>query len=853
VRHPTSRGARPFPLDGAASTSILALAALALLSAAAASQGSPTLLHTPSVVLHSDQPIATGDIDGDGHLDLVCHRTLLSPPVLAVHRGDGLGGFLPAVTTSVLPALPQQLSTGDFDGDGRSDVAFLVKPAPAVQVLQGASDGTLVAPQTLTLAQSGPVRHLVICDATGDGLLDIVAAQAGTNRLSLFVGGGDGSFVAPPTELIAALDVRFLASGDVDGDGDEDLVLTSGPFLSPVTAVMWGQGHGTFDLPVSVPGTRAKAVADLDGDGRDDLVAHGYGEMEEGVWSWDPGQGFTVAPIEALLPEDEQRAIAAGDLDRDGVEELLLAYDEGHLDVFAAVGGGPFEVIRSFDVGTVPTSLHTLDLNQDGDIDVVAGGVVATVLTGQGDGELEPGFAVPAHADDMAVADMTGDELPDVVTVAWAGGPAWLHRGLPGGGLGTPEAVDVGGATGEVLLLELTGDGIVDILTAGSQALALAAGHGDGSFDPPVITLLQPGTIRQVVPAEFGGDDLVDLAVLRSDPLTFDKHHVSILINGGGRWVETDGAEIAPPGLSAYEFRAADVDGDLDTDLVAHGEFGVLRVFLNEPGGFQPGVVLPVTMSSFELADVDADGDTDILSRHDDVQVRLGDGTGQFAAPTTYVVPDLGASTMLAQDLDRDGFPDLVVTSRADLPDPDTDKVSVALGLGDGSFGPFAHWALGDTAYHLHAADMNQDGATDLVLRLNYQALVIVENGQGPWTSLGHSLAGSAGWSRLEGFGPLTPGSPVTLRASNGPPFAPAVLIAGPTAIFAPFKGGVLVPLPVLVQPLGALDAEGSLQVGSTWPANMPPGASFAMQIWRPEPGAPSGFAATTAIRGTTP
>jgi hypothetical protein len=129
---------------------------------------------------------------------------------------------------------------------------------------------------------------------------------------------------------------------------------------------------------------------------------------------------------------------------------------------------------------------------------------------------------------------------------------------------------------------------------------------------------------------------------------------------------------------------------------------------------------------------------------------------------------------------------------------------------------------------------------------------MVIENGEGPWSKLGHSLAGAEGWSRLQGFGPLTPGSSATVRVSNGQGGSLAILIAGLGQLLAPFKGGVLVPQPTLIVPLGPLDATGTRQVSGLWPASMPLDASYALQVWRPEAGAPSGFAATTAILGTT-
>jgi hypothetical protein len=388
--------------------------------------------------------------------------------------------------------------------------------------------------------------------------------------------------------------------------------------------------------------------------------------------------------------------------------------------------------------------------------------------------------------------------------------------------------------------------------------VAVAAGHGDGAFDPPLLATL-PEQILQAVVAPFGGDALPDVAVLLADAGRDTGRLVHALENVRGQMVHVASQSLSPPGTHVLDFQPADVDSDGDVDLISAwfgGEWfpGFLRVYEKVPQGYAPGLVIQLGTGEFTAQDLDADGDVDLAvvgDLHNKLSILLGDGVGGFSAPT-FLTAYYVIRPPMFHDLDGDGRLDLIQPAFSAGQQIDG-QIKVALGQGGGAFSPFGGWVLGSRPSAVQAADMNADGQPDLVIGHESGLLAIVENGNQPWSNLGHSLAGPAGWSRLEGFGPLTPGSSVTLRASNGPPFAPAILIAGPSAISLPFKGGVLVPLPVLVQPLGLLDAEGALQISGTWPADMPPNASFAMQVWRPEAGAPVGFAATTAIRGTTP
>ena len=812
-----------------------------------AAQSPPAdLLVPPAFHLSTGDPFVTGDANADGHVDIIYHRFFPAPKSLAVVLGDGLGGFGPAIPTSIAPVVPRLLRGGDLDHDGDTDLAYIVDGTATMQVRLSLGDGSFSEPVTLPMAHAGVAFRLLVCDATGDGHLDLVASQEGTNRFTLYVGVGDGTFASPPSEIIAYAGAGLAASGDLDGDGNLDLACIGGLFVGGEHNVLFGTGGGAFGPPQPAGcnfGQPPLAVADLTGDGRDDFAP--VNASGHAVLSWS-GSGLVTKPIDLPYPSPEQTTAATGDLDRDGLAELLLADTNGRL-VVVRPSGDEFEVSAEFGVERFPKDLHVVDIDEDGGMDVLSLREMVSVRSGQGDGSLQPMYMLAGTAADMAVGDVTGDGFSDVVCVLGAGHPAQLLRGQLGGGLSPAPPLDLGPEPDQVWLLDATGDGQLDLLTSGGSTIAVAAGRGDGSFGPPLLSPVA-GDIEHAEVAPFGGDALPDLAVLLDDVGVGQPSFVHVLVNSGGSFVAVESTSVSPPGGTASTFAAADVDGDLDTDLIVSWGGGYLRVFIRQPLGYEPGFLVEQTvLGPISAADLDRDGDVDIaLEAPPGVVIRSGDGAGDFSAVSTVTIPALQRFELA--DLDADGWLD-IVGSRWNL----NSELAVVLARPGGGFGTYGSWGVGAFALFTRSADINRDGKPDVVVALDQSRLAVVENGTGPWSKLGHSLGGAEGFSRLQGFGPLTPGSPVTVRISNGQAGSPAILVAGLSQILAPFKGGVLVPQPTLVVPLGVLDEAGARQVSGLWPTTMPHDASYSLQVWRPEAGAPSGFGATTAIEGMTP
>jgi hypothetical protein len=229
--------------------------------------------------------LATGDLDGDGKLDLVA--TVVDPfsgtTYVEVGWGRGDGTFSPGFTyAAVYGVEAYSLALADFDGDNKLDL--VLGGYPTTWVLLGYGNGYFHEPRDL-----GPAAwNLTVADFNADGKPDL--ATTGSDTVSVLLGNGDGSFqTARP--FTAAF--GFLTAADVKGDRGLDLVLGSGN-------VLLGTGDGNFGPPITTAATGGSpTLADFDGDGRPDVaVASGLNKVtvlrNDGAWSIDDPPSVSI-------------------------------------------------------------------------------------------------------------------------------------------------------------------------------------------------------------------------------------------------------------------------------------------------------------------------------------------------------------------------------------------------------------------------------------------------------------------------------------------------------------------------------------------------------------------------------
>lgn len=294
----------------------------------------------------SPHAVVAVDVDNDSDLDLVVTRKNVNDIQILVNGG---GSFSLGATTAVGGLLPRAIAAEDLDGNGFADVVTSNRDSNDISVLLNTS-GTYAA--AVTYAVAAEPRGLTLGDFNGDLLHDIAVAGNDDRMVDVLINTGSGAF-GPPSGLSVGPDVRpdGVASGDLDGDGDMDIVAASSDVLLDVVSVFLNTGSGSFDPVVEYPvgGTNPGGivVADLDVDGRPDVATANQDSADLSALPGLGGGAFGTSvdsPV-GLTPE----VVVTHDLDRNGSLDLVTVNRDSNTvsvllnQVSAVIFGDDFE------------------------------------------------------------------------------------------------------------------------------------------------------------------------------------------------------------------------------------------------------------------------------------------------------------------------------------------------------------------------------------------------------------------------------------------------------------------------------------------------------------------------------
>jgi hypothetical protein len=517
------------------------------------------------------------------------------------------------------------------------------------------------------------------------------------------------------------------------------------------------------DYDLGLP-TQAVLAADLDGDGDADVAVsadHGGCDRVAGRVKVLFNQGGVLRAEGDYGVDREPTALLAADLDGDGKLDLVTVnwadYCRGlprpwpsSVSVLLNRGGGAFSEAVTYQVGTGPVQAEPLDVDNDGDLDLITAnrgsedpsaadyGSTVSVLKNDGRAGFETAAEIPIAGmacgpQALATADWNRDGFVDLAT-----GTGSLLINAGDGTFEQQAYASFGADCGRLLACDLDRDGAVDLVVGTSNVVLVFRNREASSFDGPVELGSFGNTPHQLLQADLNQDGAPDLVVASIDP-------PSAFLNDG---TAQFGDPIRLPFSDRFRVLAHDLDGDADLDLISVA--GTAMVALNEGDGHFPSseqYFADDGIGPIAVADISGDGRPDLVGgtgsgvavirnegdgafhaimggAHDEWLLR-GSGTTVVAADfdgdgveelaTDAAVPEVWVENWLATgDFNEDGFPDLLTWGRRSWEEP-FEIFKVYCNDGQGSFGDcFADSEPAVSGTSLAVGDVNGDGHLDV-------------------------------------------------------------------------------------------------------------------------------------------
>lgn len=408
-------------------------------------QGNFSLVQLVNTDNTSGMAIAAVDFDEDNDLDILA-ASASDDKVAWYENTDGQGDFgsqniLIAGTRSV-----GAIQVADLDNDNDLEILFVSSWSDKVAWYENLDNQGGFANQKIITTNADNAEDIKIADIDNDGDMDVVSASRFDNKIAWYENlDGQGNFGQQQVISTSVNQAFFLNVGDIDGDGNIDIVTAS--HSMGTSTLMWFKnldGQGNFGSEQIIPTNSTSYILhvglnDVDNDGDIDLMAS-MSEANRVFWFENTdGQGTFASPqIATHTTELRPNHTHMGDIDNDGDKDLIVSVSSANRIVsYKNIDGqGTFSERQIVTTSTnLPSRVHTADIDNDGDMDIISSsfldGKIAWYENLDGQGTFGPQQIISLNVlnvNSIYVADFDGDGDVDVLSASAQSGKITWHK-----------------------------------------------------------------------------------------------------------------------------------------------------------------------------------------------------------------------------------------------------------------------------------------------------------------------------------------------------------------------------------------------------------------------------------------